>query len=302
MIVNVSKLNRLNKGGSCVKNVDLKEYTTFKLGGKAKYMVTISTIEGLIKVMDYISARNIDYFILGAGSNLLISDNGYNGIVIKLAGDFARFEQTEDGLVSVGGGMRIAKAYAICKDLGQSGLEVLATIPATIGGAVYMNAGAFGEQISDHIEYVTALVDGKIKYFCHDDCHFGYRSSVFQNLRAIILRVGFSFENGSKEKIELAFKEALQKKRALQPLEYPSAGSVFKRIDGLNVSKMLDDMGIKGMRVGGVMVSYKHANFILNLGGTAKDVYLLIHKIKKMFKDKYDINLETEIKFLGEFE
>lgn len=302
MIVNVSKLKSLNVGGEVRKNVSLHEYTTFKLGGKAKYMVTISTLEGLIKVMDYITARNIDYFILGAGSNLLISDKGYNGAVIKLDGDFARLEQTEDGLISVGAGMRLAKAYAITKDLGLSGLEVLATIPATIGGAVYMNAGAFGEQISDHIEYVTALVDGKIKYFCHNDCHFGYRSSVFQTLNAIILRVGFLFESGSKEKIELGFRNTLQKKRVLQPLEYPSAGSVFKRIDGLNVSKMLDDMGIKGMRVGGAMVSYKHANFILNLGGTAKDVYLLIHKVKKMFKDRYDIELKTEIKFLGEFE
>ncbi len=302
MNVNVSKLKSLNIGGEVNKNVSLDEYTTYKLGGKAKCVVTISTIEGLIKVMDYIESRGIEYFILGAGSNLLVSDKGYNGVVIKLAGNFARFEQTSDGLVSIGAGMRLTKAYAMSKDLGLSGLQVLATIPATIGGAVYMNAGAYGEQISDRIEYVVAFISGKIKYFDHSACNFGYRTSVFQSLNAIILRVGFRLECEEREIIELGFKETLQKKRTSQPLEYPSAGSVFKRIDGLNVSKMLDDMGIKGMKVGGAMVSYKHANFILNLGGTATDVYVLIHKIKKMFKEKYDIDLVTEIKFLGEFE
>lgn len=302
MIVSVSKLKSLNVGGKVEKGVCLQNYTTFKLGGKAKYMICISTLEGLIKVMDYINGRKQKFFVLGAGSNLLVSDKGYDGLVINLDGDFARLEQSLDGLTSIGAGMRLSKAYSIIKDLGFSGLEVLATIPATIGGAVYMNAGAFCEQISDNIEYVVALVDGKITYFSRDDCNFGYRYSVFQSLHAIILRVGFRFASKDKVKIEEEFKSALQRKRESQPLEYPSAGSVFKAIDGVVVSKMLDDMNIKGMRIGGAVVSDKHANFILNRGGSANDVYRLINKIKFMFKEKYNIDLETEIKFLGEFE
>ncbi len=295
------QLRKCNKGGTILKNVLLLGYTTFKIGGKAKIMVTIKTIEGFICVMDYIQNKKLKYFILGEGSNLLISDKGYDGVVIRLKGDLARISQTPDG-IEVGAGVRLTSAYVSARDLGLSGLEVLGTIPGSIGGAVYMNAGAYDTSISDIVSYVVAYIDGKIKYYTPSECDFGYRSSVFQKNNAIILRVGLKLTSKDPNDIQTKYLETLKRKRLSQPLSYPSAGSIFKRIDGLSVSKMLDDMGIKGFKEGGAMVSTQHANFIVNDGNAkAQDVYLLIHKVKKMFKDTYGIDLQIEIQFLGDF-
>lgn len=296
-------LRRLNTDGTCKTNVNLSPFTTFKVGGKAKCMLKICSFEGLIKVFGYIQKHNLDYFILGAGSNLLVSDKGYGGVVIKLGGAFERTELDEYGRLECGAGVGLSSAYAVARDLGLGGLEVLSTIPATIGGATYMNAGAYGEDMSGVVDYVVALCDGKIKYYSSKDCKFAYRSSVFQGENAIILRVGFRLTPLPKDDIMEKFLSVLKKKRDTQPLESFSAGSTFKRIDGLNVSKMLDDMGAKGLRVGGAQVSNKHANFVINDGSaTASDVYRLIAKIKEMFKKTYNIDLQTEIKFWGEFE
>lgn len=296
-------LRRLNTDGVVKTNVPFSSLTTLKVGGRARCVLYISSFEGLIKVFDYIKMHNLDYFILGAGSNLLVSDKGYNGVVIKLGGAFERIEVNENGMLECGGGVRLSLAYATARDLGLSGLEVLGTIPATVGGATYMNAGAYEKDMSSVVNYVVALCDGKIRFFKGDECKFGYRSSVFQKNKAIILRVGFNLSVDSKDDIMERFLSVLKKKRESQPLKDYSAGSTFKRIDGLNVSKMLDDMGVKDLSIGGARVSSKHANFIINDGtATSSDIYKLILKIKDMFKEKYNIELQTEIKFLGEFE
>lgn len=295
------QLKKCNKGGTVLKNVSLSNYTTFKIGGRAKIFVTIKTIEGFICVMDYIQNKQLKYFILGEGSNLLISDRGYDGVVILLKGDLARVSQTTDG-VEVGAGARLTTAYVEARNLGLSGLEVLGTIPGSIGGAVYMNAGAYDTSISDIVTYVVAYIDGKMKYYTQSECQFGYRTSIFQNNNAIILRVGLTLVAKDYEEIQSKYLDTLKRKRISQPLSYPSAGSVFKGIDGMSVSKMLDDMGVKGLREGGAIVSSKHANFIINEGNAkAQDVYILIHRVKKMFKDAYGIDLQIEIQFLGEF-
>lgn len=296
-------LRRLNTNGTTKVNVPMNSLTTFKVGGKAKCLMEICSFEGFIKVIDYIQKHKLNYFILGAGSNLLVSDKGYNGVVIKLGGAFGRVEVDDEGRLECGGGVRLSEAYATARDLGLGGLEVLGTIPATIGGATYMNAGAYGEDVSGVVDYVVALCDGKIKFFRNEDCKFLYRSSIFQNNNAIILRVGFKLKKSTKDEIMEKFLSVLKRKRASQPLKENSAGSTFKRVDGINVSKMLDDMGAKGLRVGGAQVSTKHANFIVNDGtASATDIYKLVIKVKKMFKEKYNIDLQTEIKFLGEFE
>lgn len=299
-ISRLAVLRKLNKNGESYKNVSLNKYTTFKLGGKARYFLKISTIEGFIKVMDYIQKHNLEFFILGSGSNLLVSDSGYRGIVIKLIGDLSRITDTVSG-IEVGAGVRLIEAFVYSRDRGLGGLESLGGIPGTIGGAVYMNAGAFGVEIGDIIDYVVAYVDSKIRYFTVQDCQFGYRSSVFQNNGAVILRVGLKLDSKDKEKIQGEYLDYLERRKLSQPLELPSAGSVFKRVEGYNISKMLDDMGIKGMQVGGAMASNKHANFIVNTGATASDVYMLIRKIKEIFLEKYGFEIETEIIFLGEF-
>ena len=293
-------LKKLNTKGDTRKNVELKNFTTFRLGGKAKYFLTIKTLENFLKVMDYIEKHNLEYFILGAGSNVLIADSGYNGIVIKLGGDISRIS-IDDDLVEVGAGARAVEIYTRCRDASLSGLETLATIPATIGGMVYMNAGAYGVEIGDITEYVVAYTHGKIKFFTRDECGFDYRKSVFQSLNSVILRVGLRLRHSNKEEIHTRYLEVLKQKQLSQPLDKFSAGSVFRRIEGLSISKMLDDMGSKGMSVGGAMVSTKHANFIINEGARAQEVFDLIQILKKKFKDTYGIDIKSEIKFLGDF-
>lgn len=293
-------LKKLNAKGEVRKNVKLNSFTTFRLGGGAKYLLVINTLENFLKVMDYIEKHNLKYFILGAGSNVLVADSGYDGIVIKLSGDLSRII-TQGDIVEVGAGAKLVGVYTWARDRNLSGLEILATIPATIGGAVYMNAGAYGVEIKDIVDYVIAYVDCRIKYFKNSECGFGYRKSVFQDNKAIILRVGLKLQNSQKDKIQNVYLETLKKKQSSQPLDKYSAGSTFKRIDGLNISKMLDDMGAKGLCVGGARVSTKHANFIINEGAKAQDVFDLIFLIKKKFKDTYGIDIESEIKFLGDF-
>lgn len=295
-----SLLKKINVGGLVEKNVSLTKYTTFKIGGNSKYLVTIKTLEGFLKVMNYIQKEKIEYFVLGAGSNLLVSDRGFDGIVILLDGDFSRSTIIDTG-VEFGAGIRLVDAFVFSRGLGLSGFEILGGIPGTIGGAVYMNAGAYGMDMSQVVDYVVAYVNGKICYFENGECLFDYRQSVFQRNGAIILRVGCRLTPKEKDKIQSEYFRYLMCRKESQPLEYPSAGSVFKRVDGLNISAMLDEMGVKGMSEGGAKVSTKHANFIISENATARDVYMLICKIKKLFNERYGIKLQTEIKFLGDF-
>ena len=301
--VNFSKLKRLNAGGVVYKNYLMKDHTTFLVGGRAKYYLEIHTLASFIKVVLYLNECKVKPFVLGNGSNVLISDKGYNGVIISLKGTLALIEKTGECQLEVGAGATISKVYAVAQSMDLSGLECGAGIPATIGGMVYMNASAYDFEMSQIVDYVVAFHDGKITYFNRDECKFAYRSSIFQTGEYLIMRVGLTLTNGDKKDIEDKFIECARKRVSSQPLEYPSAGCVFKRLDGLNVSKMLDDGGFKGMKIGGAEVSNKHANFIINSGNAiAQDIYDLINKIKLDFYEKYKVELDTEIKFLGEFD
>ncbi|MGN0961886.1 MAG: UDP-N-acetylmuramate dehydrogenase [Christensenellales bacterium] len=300
--LNIRKLKKLNKSGRVLKNVDFSKFCTFKCGGKVAVLIEICTLDNFFKVMFYLEEKKINYFILGAGSNVLCSDNGYDGVVIKFAGDLSRCEYDGE-ILECGAGLKLVSAYVIARDLALQGLESGAGIPATIGGAVYMNAGAYDFEMSKVVDYVIAYVDGKIKYYSNEDCNFGYRDSVFQHNKSIILRVGLRLKLGNKENIQKRYLEIMEQRKKSQPLEFPSAGSVFKRRDDVVVSKLLDECGLKGLTMGGAMVSNKHANFIINTGkATAQEIYDLIKIIKKRVWDKTQIELQTEIKFLGVFD
>lgn len=298
----IRHLKKINKWGECVVNVSLKNLTTFKIGGNAKVLLKINTIESFIKVTDYISKKKLPYFIIGNGSNILASSKGYDGVLIKFGGDFDRIEYYEN-ILEVGSAAMLGAVLAKSKELNLTGFEDSVGIPATVGGATYMNAGAYNFEMSKVVESVVAFVDGKIKYFDNISCEFGYRKSVFQENKAIILRVRFKLEYGDKETISLRCKEVIEKRKNSQPLEFPSVGSVFKRMDNLVVSKCLDDCKIKGIKIGNAEVSTKHANFIINKGNaTSQDVVSLINKVKKIFEEKYNERLNCEIKLLGEFD
>lgn len=285
------KLKKIVKNGKVLKNEPLKNHTSFRIGGKAKFVVMPSSFEELINLLMYLNKKNVKYYVLGNGTNVLASDNGFKGVVIKLT------------LLNQ---IRLYKTYlqvfcgaslsAVCLFLRQhdlGGFEDAFGIPGTIGGAVKMNASAYNFETGKLVLGVLAIVDGNVKYLNHDECGFGYRKSMFKN--AIILSVDFAITKGCNAK---RMEEVIALRKTFQPLNLPSAGSVFKRADGVPVSKMLDELGFKGKSVGGAKVSEKHAGFIVNFNNaTEHDVKKLIAEIKaEVYKTK-GIILEEEIKF-----
>jgi UDP-N-acetylmuramate dehydrogenase len=265
-----SKINKLLFGSK--KNVSLKEYTTFRIGGRARYFFEAKTKNELISVIKLAKELKLPFFILGGGSNLLINNKGFNGLVIK-------FGQPLSFYVS-------------------KGLEWAVGIPGTIQGAVWCNAGAFGKSMQDVVKEVEVFnaKTGKIKIFKNKDCQFSYRNSIFKkNKNLIILSVKIKSKKSDIKKI----RQYLNHRKKTQPLSFPSAGSIFKNPKGFFAGKLIEECGLKGKRIGNVQISEKHANFIVNLGnGRAKDVIKLIKLIKEKVKKRFGITLKEEIEFL----
>lgn len=286
--------------GKIKKNANLSKLSSFKIGGKCKILVEVTSIEEIIKVTLALQKYKEKYVVVGNGTNTLFSSEGYKGVVLKISQSFGYIEKLGNSLI-VDGGTNFNSVLSQASSLGLGGLEEGAGIPGSVGGMVMMNAGAFGFKMSDVVTSVLALVDGKIRHFTNAECGFGYRKSVFQSLNnPIILRVEFGLKKASKTRIKKTIASILAQRSEKQPLGVCSCGSVFKRIEGVNVSKLLDDEGYKGRKVGGAMVSTKHANFIINIGGaTSDDVLTLINLIKKEIYDKYKISLESEIKYIS---
>lgn len=295
--ISKSFLQKVNARGVVEFNKDLLRLNTFRISAKSRIYLEINTIENLIDTVDYLHKLNISIFILGGGSNVLV-DN-YSGAVIKLGGDFCHIEEIDD-IIEMGSAVQLSKVYKFTLEHSLGGFEESVGIPGTIGGAVYMNASCYGFEMSRLVEYVVAynIDTGKITYFSQDNCLFGYRDSVFKCNKYIILRVGLKLHYLDSDIINQICKDTQNKRKLNQPKGF-SAGCVFKRIDGLNISKMLDDMGIKGKSVNDAIVSDKHANFIMNKGNaTSADIKKLIEEIKAEFKKTYNIDLQTEIKYL----
>ena len=295
--ISKSFLQKVNARGVVEFNKDLLRLNTFRISAKSRIYLEINTIENLIDTVDYLHKLNLSIFILGGGSNVLV-DN-YSGAVIKLGGDFCHIEEIDD-IIEMGSAVQLSNVYKFTLEHSLGGFEESVGIPGTIGGAVYMNASCYGFEMSRLVEYVVAynIDTGKITYFSQDNCLFGYRDSVFKCNKYIILRVGLKLHYLDSDIINQICKDTLNKRNLNQPKGF-SAGCVFKRIDGLNISKMLDDMGIKGKSVNDAIVSDKHANFIMNKGNaTSADIKKLIEEIKAEFKKTYNIDLQTEIKYL----
>lgn len=290
-------LSKLNYRGQCYFDANLKNLNTFRIDGVAKIYLEVNTIENLIDIVNYLKDRNEKIFVLGGGSNIVVS-NYFDGAIIKLGGDFNKINEV-DNCIEMGAGVKLSEAYNYTYKCSLGGFEESIGIPGTIGGAVVMNAGCYSFEMAKLVDYVVALniANGKITYFCHDECKFGYRQSAFDS-NYIIIRVGFVLSNCDQKDMEMARKEALSKRLSTQPKGF-SAGCVFRKVNNLNVSKMLDDMGIKGKTIGGASVSQKHANFIINNGNaSSQDIVELVEAIKIQFKEKYNIDLVTEIKFI----
>lgn len=280
-----------------ISNAEIKKYTTYKLEGTVSEIYVPSDVLELKNLLAELKNKNIRYKILGNGSNLIVSSK-YDGVLIKLK-NFDTLN-IDGNTVKVGAGYMLPKLALKCAENGLSGLEFAYGIPATIGGAVYQNAGAYGFSIDKVIKDVTIL-DGnyEIITLSKDELKFGYRDSIFKHKNFICLEVTLELKKGNSEDILEKMKENLKHRKENQPLEYPSAGSVFRNPIGYSAGKLIEEAGCKGAQVGDAMVSYKHANFIVNIGkATAEDVLELIKLVQKKVKDKTGILLETEQEYL----
>ena len=273
--------------------VELKKHTSFRIGGKAKIMVFPASEEDIIKTLFYI--KDVQYYVLGSGTNVLACDEDYEGVIIKLT-DYIGIAQVND-LIEVLSGTPLSQLCIYYKNASLSGVEKLFGIPGTVGGAVVMNAGANGGEVSESVIGILAYSGGKISYYTNEECKFSYRSSIFRK-DFIILKAFLKFSKGNKQEIEKRMNEYINKRKDSQPLGFSSAGSIFKRKGDIIVSKMIDCEGLKGYNINDAEISKVHAGFIVNKGNaTCKDVLAVIDFLKKYFIRK-GIELEEEVCFL----
>lgn len=303
-MINLEKeLEQIVDKKNILKNEPMSKHTSFRIGGNADYFLIINSIDELKNVLYFAKTNNIQTTIIGNGTNLLVTESGIRGIVLKLnLRDFKIKKEGNDVLITVQSGLSLASLANIALKEELEGLEFLSGIPGTIGGAIRMNAGAYGMEMKDIVvktRYIT--YDGKIKTLNLSDHKFKYRNSVFSELKGIIIDTTIKTKKGNKEEIEAKIKEYSESRKKNQPLEYPNAGSTFKRIEGVPTAKLIDECGLKGFSIGDAEVSSKHAGFIVNKGkATATDVLQLVDYIKKAVKEKFDENIELEILVLGE--
>ena len=283
-------------------NENMSNHTTFKTGGNADFFINVKTRQELLFAVDTAKSTNTPYFIIGRGSNLLVSDKGIQGAVICL--NEMRGIDIKDNMVSVKAGQSMQSLCTALYKSGLSGLEFAYGIPGTVGGAVYMNAGAYGSEIADRIvsaEYLDK--NGEIKVIKKADMRLSYRDSIFSKNGGIILSAEFELSYGDPECILAKMNGYLSRRKEKQPLEYPSAGSVFKRPEGNFAGTLIEKSGLKGTSVGGAQISEKHAGFIVNTGGaTSGDVKALIEKVREKVYADSGIELEPEVIFIGRWE
>ena len=295
----LNNLKKFTDEKNILINEPLKKHTSFKIGGNADFIVVPKSKDEIISLIDFFKKESIPYFVMGNGSNLLIADEGYRGVVVKLAGGLNNIEIKGD-IVYIEAGAIMSKISSVCLKNSLDGFCELSGIPGTFGGAVYMNAGAYGREIKDVLIDVTFIdEDGTVKTIKADEAQLGYRKSMFTNSSRIILWGHIKLEKGNQEEISLKIKEVTKRRTEKQPLNYPSAGSTFKRPEGYFAAKLIEDCGLKGCRVGDAMVSEKHSGFVINCGSaTFKDVIELTDHIKKEVKEKFNVELELEVKII----
>lgn len=284
-------LIKLNIGE--VKDVLLKEYSTYKVGGHS-LMVFINSTNSLIKLLKYLNNNRIRYKVIGNASNLIFSDSGYDGVLINLS-NIKTFKKYGN-YFTVPSGYSLSKFSMEVSNIGYTGMEFSTGIPGQIGGAIFMNAGCYGSNISNVLYKVKVLTkDYKIKTLYNKDLNFGYRDSIFRHSNLICLSATFKLIKSNINEIKSKIEDYRLKRFNSQPLEYPNAGSVFKNPEGFYAGKLIEDIGLKGKHIGGAYISNKHANFIVNKNNaSSKDIIDLINLVKEEVKKEYNINLKCE--------
>lgn len=302
----LEKLKSIVGENNVRENESMAGHSTFRAGGECKYFIEVSDTKVLKELISCLNAEKKQYMIIGNGSNILVKDSGYDGIVIHLSGEEfndVTMEEMSDKRLKVTAGSA-AMLGAMCKKAGKSGYtgtEGLAGIPGTIGGAVVMNAGAYGQEIKDIIsECICMKKNGETVTLSKEELDLSYRHSIICEEELIVLKAVFILEKGDLEKIEAKMKECAQLRKEKQPLEYPSAGSTFKRPQGYFAGKLIMDAGLRGYTVGGAMVSEKHCGFVINANNaTATDILQLMEDVKNKVENKFGVELEPEVKIIG---
>lgn len=281
----------------------MSRHTTFKIGGPADYFLMPDKDTDVGRIVKICKESAIPYFILGNGSNLLVGDGGYRGAVIQIYKNMSAVtvEGTE---ITVQAGALLSSVAAAAKNAALTGFEFAGGIPGTMGGAVVMNAGAYGGEMKDVLTEVTVMdEEGEIVTLPADKLELGYRTSIIKTAGYIVLEAKLQLKEGNPEVIRETMKDLTIRRTTKQPLEYPSAGSTFKRPEGYFAGKLIMDSGLSGYQVGGAQVSEKHCGFVINAGGaTARDVRTLMDNVRDIVYKKYGVTLEPEVKFLGDFE
>ena len=281
----------------------MSRHTTFKIGGPADYFLMPDKGTDVGRIVKICKESGIPYFILGNGSNLLVGDGGYRGAVIQIYKNMSSVTVEGTEIIAQAGAL-LSSVAAAAKNASLTGFEFAGGIPGTMGGAVVMNAGAYGGEMKDVLTEVTVMDDeGEIITLPADKLELGYRTSIIKTAGYIVLEAKLQLKEGNPEVIRETMKDLTIRRTTKQPLEYPSAGSTFKRPEGYFAGKLIMDSGLAGYQVGGAQVSEKHCGFVINAGGaTARDVRTLMDNVRDIVYKKYGVTLEPEVKFLGDFE
>ncbi|MBR6242091.1 MAG: UDP-N-acetylmuramate dehydrogenase [Ruminococcus sp.] len=282
-------------GCRIIPECSLSEYITFRFGGPCRALVSINSAASAAELLKYLRSNDIKHGIIGRGSNILVPDEGFDGVILLFGGDFANIS-IEGNNITCDAGALLASACVHAQQMSLTGMENLFGIPGTVGGALYMNAGAYGSEMKDIVvsaEYIDE--NGDIRYIGKTNMDLSYRHSFFSGKDCVITSVTMSLEKGDADKIKASMNECMSKRTSKQPLEYPSAGSTFKRPEGSYASLLIEQCGLKGMTCGGAMVSEKHSGFVINKGfATCADVLELCGKVRDIVKEKTGFTLELE--------
>lgn len=290
-----SKLN-------CIVRYDepLKNHTTFKIGGNCIALIEPREVSDIVEAIKICRENSIKFFVIGNGSNLLVSDEGYNGVIIKLKGEFSTIKVEGEYLI-VNSGAKLSGVYTVAYENSLTGFEFASGIPGTIGGAIYMNAGAYGGEMKDIVESVQVLdLDNfELRELKNEELEFSYRKSIIQRKNYIVTSIKLKLQKGNKEEIKAVYEDLRERRNSKQPLNFGSAGSTFKRPEGHFASKLIEDAGLKGYHINDAWVSEKHSGFVVNKGNASyKEVMELIEYVQKVVFEKFGVKLETEVRIL----
>lgn len=278
----------------------MKKHTTFRAGGCARYLVEPGDVQQLSAVVNACREQKVPYYVVGNGSNLLVSDAGYNGVIIHLFKNMSEIRTEGNHMILQAGALLVRAARTACRE-GLSGLEFASGIPGTVGGALVMNAGAYGGEMKDVVSRVTVLTsEGEPREYTKEQMAFGYRRSRLTEEAGIVLGTEFTLHPGRTEEIRARMEELKEKRVLKQPLEYASAGSTFKRPEGHFAGKLIEDAGLRGFRIGDAQVSEKHCGFVINRGNaSASEIAEVIRQVQDRVYAHSGVRLQTEVKFLG---